>query len=313
MRVYAFGESLIDVINKADGSVASKAGGSLLNMSVSMARSGADVSLITDYGNDVAGQMLHAFLQKENVGIEYVSRYTNGQTALAFALLDEQAKATYSFYKNYPKERFAGFKIPEFTSESCFAFGSFSSIAPELQTILKLLLDTAEAAKSVIYFDPNIRHQSHLKQESAMEYLLRNFRAAQLIRASNEDLQTIFQTDDLQQVIQKCGLSSDVPFIVTRGSDKISCAYKHQISTFEVPQLPEVESTIGAGDSFNAGLLTYLDMNHIGREGLRKLDENQLAAMVATAVAFSTDACQTTENYIRPVLAERLRMLRSSL
>jgi len=58
MKVYTIGETVLDIIFKNNQPVSAKAGGSVLNSSVSLGRLGVDVYFISDYGSDEVGAML---------------------------------------------------------------------------------------------------------------------------------------------------------------------------------------------------------------------------------------------------------------
>ena len=63
-------------------------------------------------------------------------------------------------------------------------------------------------------------------------------------------------------------------------------------------------STIGAGDNFNAGMITSIYHKSIKRDQLEKLTENEWSEVIETAVAFATHVCLSYENYISPEFAD---------
>jgi len=89
-KIYAIGESLVDIIFSNGEPKTAKAGGSMLNSAVSLGRIGLPVSLITEYGDDDPGALIDSFLRKNGVGTDLVYRFKNGKTALALAFLDEK-------------------------------------------------------------------------------------------------------------------------------------------------------------------------------------------------------------------------------
>ncbi|MFZ5939246.1 MAG: carbohydrate kinase, partial [Bacteroidota bacterium] len=68
-------------------------------------------------------------------------------------------------------------------------------------------------------------------------------------------------------------------------------------------------STIGAGDSFNAGLIYGLYTSGITKEGLGQISGEEWKLLIEQAVSFSSDVCRSYDNYISHDLA---RMLRNS-
>ena len=77
--IYTLGESLMDVIKMPNGKTVSKPGGSLLNVSVSLGRSGKVVSLISEIGDDETGNQLIEFLHINGINTDYVTIYKNVQ------------------------------------------------------------------------------------------------------------------------------------------------------------------------------------------------------------------------------------------
>ncbi len=313
MRFFAFGEALIDIIVQADGKTFSSPGGSLLNVAVSMARAGAAVELISDFGLDEPGKRLHSFLESEGVGVSYLNRFTNGQTPLAYAALDADAKASYTFYKRYPETRFTEAKLPHFTPGDCFVFGSFSSVQEPLQPVLEKLLKQAQSSDSFIFFDPNIRQHKLSREDKAMNYLRRNIGMADLVRGSDEDFEAMLGTSDIEKVKNTLEISDKVPLIITRGASVVECLHLQKRSDFAVPILKNLVSTIGAGDAFDAGLLCFLDVQRMSKNELRTMHPDMLGMMIATAVSFATDVCQSPENFISKTMATNFAAFRQSL
>jgi fructokinase len=79
---------------------------------------------------------------------------------------------------------------------------------------------------------------------------------------------------------------------------------------FPVQKITPV-STIGAGDNFNAGMITSIYSNNIKMEQLVKLTEQEWSKVIATAVAFATHVCLSYENYISPEFAGEMRINKS--
>ncbi len=96
-RIVVIGEALIDLIQQADGSYQAKPGGAPANVSIALARLGANVSFAGRMSNDKFGQKLHDWLSPEKIDLSLVER-TSDPTSLAVASLDDQGKASYSFY-----------------------------------------------------------------------------------------------------------------------------------------------------------------------------------------------------------------------
>ena len=57
-------------------------------------------------------------------------------------------------------------------------------------------------------------------------------------------------------------------------------------------------STIGAGDSFNAGLIYYLFSKDIMSSRLTDLKESEWKEAIVIAISFGSHVCQQFDNYI---------------
>ena len=93
----------MDLIFKSDSDIIAKAGGSMLNLSVSIGRCGIDISLISELGDDIVGDKIVNFLRENKVDERYINRYYHNKSPLALAVLDENSVPTYSFYNPYYK------------------------------------------------------------------------------------------------------------------------------------------------------------------------------------------------------------------
>jgi fructokinase len=75
---------------------------------------------------------------------------------------------------------------------------------------------------------------------------------------------------------------------------------------FSVRKITPV-STIGAGDNFNAGMITSIYKKHFTSEQLGNLKEKEWSEIISLAVDFATDVCLSYENYISREFANRFR------
>src|SRR4030042_4035865 len=104
-NIYTRGETLFDIIFKNGQPQAGKAGGAMLNSSVSLGRIGLPVHLISEYGDDDIGRLIDNFLIINGVSTAFADHFREGSTALAIAVLNDKNDASYTFYKNYPAKR----------------------------------------------------------------------------------------------------------------------------------------------------------------------------------------------------------------
>jgi fructokinase len=303
-KIYGIGETVLDIIFKGDQPQAAKAGGSVLNSVVSMGRMELPVSFISEYGLDDVGNLIDDFLKTNGVNSSFVHRFHDGSTALALAFLDEKNDAHYSFYKDFPAKRL-DIDFPVIEKDDIVQCGSFYAIWPEIREKFKKFIQGAKDKGALIIYDPNFR-QSHLSELDTLKPLIiENMLMASLLRGSDEDFKNIFgvnNPDEAWEMVRnycKC-------LVYTSNVEGVYVRTTSFSGKFPVQKISPV-STIGAGDNFNAGMITSIYHNKIRKEQLEKLNEQEWSKVITTAVAFATHVCLSYENYISPEFAKELK------
>ncbi|MCD4705445.1 carbohydrate kinase, partial [bacterium] len=159
--IHTIGETLYDIIFKNNQPVSAKAGGAMLNTSVSLGRLDVPISFVSEIGEDQVGDLILDFLKNNNVDTNSIFRFRDGTTALALAFLDESENASYTFYKNYPDIRL-DIKFPKINKNDIVLFGSFFAITHEVREKLLNFIKNAKEAGAIIIYDPNFR-KPHIK------------------------------------------------------------------------------------------------------------------------------------------------------
>ncbi len=294
-RIYTLGETLLDVIFEKEQPRTARPGGAMLNSSVSLGRLHAPVFLISEYGADKVGDLIHGFLEQNSIGTEYITRFTDGNTALAMAFLDEDRNAEYTFYKAYPPERLTN-TPGKFGPGDYLLFGSIYAISPDIRQPVLRILKRADEGGSLRIYDPNFR-KAHLEKLADLRPLiLRNMQNADVIRGSDEDFRHIFHAESpeeaYRQVRQYCKV-----LIYTQSTEGVTVFTPDMQERFPVRKLDPL-STIGAGDNFNAGIVFSLFRMGIRKQSIAKLGRNDWEKIVGNGVAFASDVCMSYENYI---------------
>ena len=302
-KVYAIGETLLDIIFDGYQVKAAKPGGSMLNSAVSLGRTGTDVSLITEFGQDQTGKLILDFLEKNHVKTGNIHLYKNGKTPLAMAFLNEKGDATYDFYKPYPKERLK-VKIPDFTGNDILLFGSYFGIDPRVREKLLEIVKAARDAGSMIVYDPNFRKPHAHELEKLRPFILENMQLSHIIRASHEDVKIIFNKDTIQG-FQNAIQVKNKTLIMTSSSEKVELLINDLHDVYPVPEI-KVVSTIGAGDNFNAGLIYGLIRNGVTISNLNKVSRENWQEIISLGMSFSADVCMGMENYISEGFVNRM-------
>jgi fructokinase len=304
-KIYAIGETLLDIIFRNGEPQTAKAGGSMLNSVVSLGRLALPVSFISEYGTDEVGNMIDIFLTGNGVDTTYVHRYKDANTSLALAFLNEKNDANYSFYKNYPEKRLdIGF--PEIHPEDIILFGSFYAISPEIRKQVVSFISDASKKGAFIIYDPNFR-KSHAEEiESLRPLIIENMEMANMVRGSNEDFMNIFRAtnpDKSWEIVKK----HNKCMIYTYSSSGVFVRGSSYSGTFPVDRIVPV-STIGAGDNFNAGMIASLFRKKVLSEDLDSLQKADWEEIISTAIEFATHVCMSYDNYISKEFAAKFKL-----
>ena len=290
-KVIGIGETVYDIVFRNGQPQVAVPGGSTFNSMVSVGRCGVPAVFLSEVGSDKVGDIILDFMAGNGVDSRYVTRLPS-KTPVSLAFLDEKNDATYSFYRVPVADR-PDFSYPDINEGDIVIYGSFYALNPSCRPLVRRFLEYAKSSGAFLYYDVNFR-PSHVKDLGNIgDALWENLELADVVRGSHEDFRTLFGMEDAEEVYEKRIAPRCTDFICTFGADPLkvfaSGGFKAEYPVASV----ETVSTIGAGDSFNAGFAYGLI-----REG--RLDWD---ALVACAQAFSACCCQSAFNYITPEFA----------
>lgn len=289
--IYCTGETVLDIIFKNAQPQTAKVGGSALNTAVSLATLGNKVSFISELGDDRVGDMCCEFLHSRAIDISFVQRHNQRQTAIALAFLDEQNNAAYEFYKNETPE--CGCNIPHLSSGDMVLVASSFAIKPRSRKCIKNICSAAQNSGATIFYDPNMR--APLQKNSAeYEAVFENFAYARIVRVSDDDCMNIWGHCNTQRIYQELQIMGVQLFVCTYSSEKVEVFTAHGCQTFGVPPVQTL-STVGAGDTFNAGLLHCLNSS---QQEITTLPESFYNHAIPFAIRCAAQVCRSFDNYL---------------
>ena len=332
-RIIGIGETVLDILFKNDQPQAAIPGGSTFNSIISLGRAGMDCYIVTETGDDHIGDLTCNYLQRNGVNDTFVSRQQGMKSHLSLAFLNQQNDAQYVFYKDHASVRMQAREL-HCQPDDALLFGSFFSINPAIRPAVKTMLQEAHDAGATLYYDINFRKPHIADLPQVYDAIMENMALSSIVRASTEDLLTLFGTDHCPLWQQENGLqlaktlciadlgSADAAiveqavsrlyqglirhycqrFICTTGSGAVYLCTPQFYQTFTVNKIPTV-STVGAGDNFNAGFLYGLVKNGLN---ISELTEHDWATCIEMGKRFAQDVCQSYENSISPTLAHSL-------
>jgi fructokinase len=303
-KIYGIGETVFDIIFKGGQPQAAKAGGAMLNSTVSLGRIGLPVSFISEYANDNVGKIIDNFLQENGVATDFVDHFKEGKTKLALAFLNEKNDASYTFYQDYPELRL-NIKFPSLIKDDIILCGSIYAITDEIRKKFMDLISMAKKNGAIVIYDPNFRPTHSSDLDKLLPLIVENMQNAKLIRGSDEDFKNIFGAytpDEAWKIVRKyCNC-----LVYTANAKGVFVRTISYSGRFSVKAIKPV-STIGAGDNFNAGMMAAIYRNLISGDQLDKMGEESWSKVVSMGVDFATNVCLSYENYISEEFAKGLK------
>lgn len=298
-KVYIVGETTFDIIFKNDQPQEAKVGGSQLNTSVSLGRLGVPVQFITMFGNDQVGDIAHRFLNENNISLDYVTRY-EGNSRVALAFLDQNNNAHYTFFK--PEvEKSLKFAAPK--QDDIVLFGSSFAIKDEGREKLMCFIERAGNNGAIILYDPNFRKTNAKNLDQIKRRVEQNIRLADLVKASDEDFTNLYGVNDAKGAWTVLSQIKKIPLIYTASDKEIWIKTTSDEKSYPVPEIRPV-STIGAGDSFSAGVIYRLYRMGIRKNEINGLKEEQWDQIIQTSTEFAQHVCMHYDNYLSDAFAK---------
>ena len=266
------GEALIDMLpretTQGENAFAPHAGGAVMNTAVALGRLDVPVQFFSGISNDLFGDVLRAHMDASHVDSS-VAATSDRPTTLAFVKLVD-GHASYAFYdENTAGRMLSADDLPTMVPDAVFVGGI--SLAVEPCAAAYEALAARHAKDTVVMMDPNVR-PSFIADEAAFRARMsRMFALCDIIKLSDEDL-AWFMPDKTTADAARELVSGGVKLLcITQGSEGIT-AYTPDHEVFVPAQKATVVDTVGAGDTFNAGLLASLHQSDV-------LTKSQIAAL----------------------------------
>ena len=291
--IISCGEALIDFLPRTDaaGEAAFRPfpGGSLFNVAIALGRLGVPAGFFSGLSSDFFGDLLRAALAKSGVDVSLVN-HSDRPTTLAFVtLVDGQAR--YAFFD----EGSAGRMLTEIdlpalpATVTALHFGSFSLAAEPCGSAFEALLQREHKSR-VISLDANIRPTLIKNRDGYLARFERLVSMSDIVKLSEEDLAWLSPGAGFEKIAQGWLKRGAKLVILTKGSQGAT-AVSRRGSLWVPSVVVKVADTIGAGDTFTAGVLARLD-------GHGLLTKKAVAALsdaeIEDALAFAAKAAAIT-------------------
>lgn len=289
------GEALMDVFSEqetASGLVLdARVGGSPFNVAVGLARMGQPVAFFGGLSEGFLGNRLRKALVAENVDIGF-SPVVDAPTTLGLVGLLDDGSASYAFYGNGCADRLikAG-DIPDLDDRfTALHFGSYTTVVEPVASAQRLLVER-ERHRRLIAYDPNLRLNVEPdlgRWTSTMAWMAAH---VHIIKVSSEDLHAAFPGTPFSEVAESWLELGCRLVVVTRGGSGAIAFTQTEVVEVESPSV-DVVDTVGAGDTFQAALLTWLsERGMLSVPAVESLDAQQLRFALEFASGAASMTC----------------------
>ncbi|MGH9106699.1 MAG: carbohydrate kinase family protein, partial [Acidimicrobiales bacterium] len=260
--------------------LAAMAGGSPANVAVGLARLGACSKFAGRFSGQGFGPWLRDHLAGN--GVELGLSLTATQPAtLALVTFASGGRASYTFYGpetadwQWGYDELPGTAGPPLDELGVAAVHTGSLVAaflPGAEALSRWLAALRAAGKVVVSFDPNVRPALADHVPGYRQRLEAMIASSHIVKASDEDIAALYPGADLEQAAERWLAAGPSLVVVTRGAEGATALHTSGARACSVPPPVTLADTIGAGDAFTAGLLSYfLDDGVLSPAGLAGL------------------------------------------
>ncbi|MGY6703251.1 carbohydrate kinase family protein [Roseinatronobacter sp.] len=286
------GEALIDMLPRetpaGEVAFAPYAGGAVFNTAIALGRLGAQAGFFCPLSDDLFGAQLRAGLDASGVD-HSLSPAVDRPCTLAFVtLVDGQAR--YAFYdKGTALRDMTRAELPALSDAvKALFFGGISLVGDPCGAGYEALC--TGAGDRVVMLDPNIR-PDFIRDEGAYRARLdAMFARADIVKLSDEDLHWLMGGGPVNELAERLRRQGPKIVIITEGAKGARAFWSG--GTVQAPsRRVAVVDTVGAGDTFNAGVLASLQKSGVlNKPGLAAITAEHLT----TALTFAAGVAAVT-------------------
>ncbi len=268
-----------------------RVGGSPFNVAIGLARLGQRVAFFGGLSKGFLGDRLRKALTAEGVDVGFCP-IVDAPTTLGLVGLGADGSASYAFYGSGCADRMVSVDdLPELGDDiKALHFGSYATVVEPVASAQRLLVER-ERGRRLIVYDPNLRLNVEPKLERWRDMTTWMASRAHIIKVSSEDLQLAFPDASIREVAAAWLRAGCRLVVVTRGGSGVT-AFTGRAEIEVDARSIEVVDTVGAGDTFQAALLTWLSEQHLlSVEAVESLDGDQLRLALEFASTAASITC----------------------
>ncbi|MBI1416292.1 MAG: carbohydrate kinase [Limimaricola sp.] len=277
--ILSCGEALIDMLPRksqgGEGAFAPYPGGAVFNTAIALGRLGAPSAFFSGLSSDFLGDILRDSLEESRVDASPCA-ISDRPCTVAFVKL-VHGQATYAFYdENSAGRMLRTADLPVVSAKAMF-FGGISLMAEPCGSTYEALM-AREAPHRAIMIDPNIR-PGFIKDAAAYRARIdRMLALSDIVKLSDEDLHWLMGAGDIAELSGRILARGPKLVCITEGA-KGATGFSRDHAIFVPSRKVVVADTVGAGDTFNAGVLAALNSaGCLSKTALASLEEGTIRA-----------------------------------
>jgi fructokinase len=298
-RVVTAGEALIDLVSQADGHFQPCLGGAVFNLTRALGRQNVPTLYQNPLSSDRFGRQLAQALQRDGVQLAMPQPVAQ-PTSLAVVTLNAAGHPDYAFYREGVADR----------QINAASMNAVCAAQPQLEIVCTgcLALDPADAPHYLTWWqaqkaagrwlvvDVNLRPSVMPDLAQYRAHVLAMAQLADVLKASDEDLAHLQLPGNspMEQAMHLMNLGAAQWMALTLGAEGAHLLVRNgaQIKVFSAREAAplKVLDTVGAGDSFLAGLLACA-LHHADQHTPAHILEPGQAPKVKTWASQATDRC----------------------
>jgi fructokinase len=273
--IACYGEALVDLIvspysqEQLRSDSLACLGGSVFNFCLAAQRQGMQALYLNALSGDIFGRQFAQVLQQEGVKLDAAP--CREPTSIAVVQLDAQGKATYAFHREMVADtaRSAAEIIANWQPKVTALHTGCLMLTPAAWQQTQQIVAHAASQGCVISVDANLRLAVCPDASTYVPCVLRACAMAHVVKVSDDDLLALgmlaaSELSDANAVVQAArqlfNQSNQTQLIALTLGERGAWLLTREHQLFQsAPQRIEVADTVGAGDSFIAALLAYLD------------------------------------------------------
>jgi fructokinase len=288
------GEALMDVFQagttRTGLALDARIGGSPYNMALGLARLGQPVAFCGAVSSGSMGERLMQSMADEGINTACVQRL-DAPCSVCVVGLDAEGVPRYDFHGANGADRQLNTDVLQQlpAQVSALQLGSYAMVVEPVAATQRAIVAHLQS-RTVVAYDPNVRlvvEPSVQRWRDALEWMLPR---THLLKVSEEDLQLLCPAQSLD-ALAALWLAQGVKLVVVTRGGAGAMAWHASGSAHVASRSVRVVDTVGAGDTFQAALLTWLsEQGRLSVAGLSSLKPEHTSA----ALEFASQAAAIT-------------------